>query len=88
MMDFSIFVECPARVRLQRRLDRDLKERARSVSSVRKQFREHTDPMHRRYVEPQAGLASLVLSSPIADSDVEELAQTLSSVSKSKPTKP
>lgn len=88
LMEFSIFVECPARLRLQRRLDRDLKERARSVASVRKQFRDHTDPMHQLYVEPQARLASRIMKSPISESDIEELAQDLASIAKSKPTQP
>lgn len=88
LMEFSLFVECPAKLRLQRRLDRDLKERARSVASVQKQFREHTDPMHRRYVQPQARLASYMVKSPITDATVEDLAQTLDSLSIPKPTQP
>ena len=87
-MDLSIFVACPASLRLQRRLDRDLRERARSVASVRKQFREHTDPMHRLYVEPQALRASQVVKSPISESDVDDLTRTLASISNSKPTQP
>jgi len=87
-MDLSIFVECPASLRLKRRLERDLKERARSVASVRKQFREHTDPMHQLYVEPQANRAGQIVNSPISESDVDALARTLVSLFNSKPTQP
>jgi uridine kinase len=77
LMDFSIFVDCPARIRLERRLARDLKERARSEASVRRQFREHTEPMHQRFVQPQSKLATFKLKSPVSDADVQTLAAHL-----------
>jgi uridine kinase len=61
MLDVRIFLTCPARTRLRRRLARDLKARGRTAESVRKQFRLTVEPMHRRFVEPQAQWADLIL---------------------------
>jgi uridine kinase len=59
---FSVFLECPARVRLQRRLARDLATRGRTASSVRRQFWNTVQPMHRLHVAPQARFADIKLS--------------------------
>jgi uridine kinase len=60
----SIFVDCPRRARLRRRLARDRRGRARSRASVLEQFRATVEPMHRRFVEPQKRRAVLVVRSP------------------------
>ena len=60
---FSIFLEAPARVRLARRLARDEVSRGRTEASIRRQFRETVEPMHRRFVESQAQQADIVLES-------------------------
>jgi uridine kinase len=59
----SIFLDCPKRVRFQRRLARDLKSRGRSRLSVLRQFRGTVEPMHLRYVVPQARWADVVVRS-------------------------
>jgi uridine kinase len=61
LLDLKIFVECPAATRLERRLQRDSASRGRTKASVRKQFRDTVDPMHRKYVSPQERFADLVL---------------------------
>jgi len=61
LLDLRIFLACPARTRLRRRLARDLKARGRTAESVRQQFRLTVEPMHRRFVEPQAKWADLIL---------------------------
>jgi uridine kinase len=61
LIDIGIFIECPARTRLQRRLSRDLQARGRTRSSVKRQFWRTVEPMHRKYVAPQARRADLVL---------------------------
>lgn len=78
LMDFSIYLRCPARLRLERRLNRDAAERARTGAFVRHQFRTHTEPMHRRFVEPQSRRAQVVLSSPLSDADVISLGDRIS----------
>ena len=60
----SIFVECSPELRFARRSERDLRERGRSLESVRRQFYEQVEPMHEQFVEPQKSTARRVLSSP------------------------
>jgi uridine kinase len=77
LFDFSIFLDCSRRVRLARRLQRDLHVRARSEASVRKQFRETVEPMNARYVAPQATFANVVLRGQCSSAQVQRLAAML-----------
>lgn len=56
-----IFVRCPARLRFRRRLERDRRSRGRTEASVRAQFRNLVEPMHRLYVAPQRRWANVIL---------------------------
>jgi uridine kinase len=80
LIDFSVFIECPEAVRLERRENRDVAERGRSPISVRRQFADFVAPMHERYVAPQMRWADLVLAHPIAEADVYRLAVRLSAL--------
>jgi uridine kinase len=73
LFDLGIFLDCPARLRLQRRIARDRVERGRSPALVRRQFRETVLPMHRRYVAPQSRWADVILTHPIREKDVRRL---------------
>lgn len=77
LFHLRIFLHCPEAERLRRRLVRDRTERRRSATSVRRQFRDNVVPMHRRYVEPQARRADLVLNSPPAAEEMVELQAAL-----------
>jgi len=77
LFDFTVFIDCPGEVRLQRREARDLIERARTRISVRRQFNEIVAPMHETYVEPQMLWADLVLSHPLGEADVYQVAARL-----------
>jgi uridine kinase len=77
MVDFSIYMECPAPVRLARRVARDTMERGRTVRDVRAQFRAIVAPMHHAYVAPQKRHVAVVLRHPITDADAEMLAARL-----------
>ncbi len=59
--DLRIFLECAARTRLARRMKRDVWARGRTRASVREQFRRTVEPMHRRFVAPQARWADVIL---------------------------
>ena len=72
-----IFIECPARLRLQRRLARDRRSRGRTVAAVREQFRATVDPMHARFVAPQARLADVVLPANFGERAVRDLAELI-----------
>ena len=59
--DLSVFVDCPADVRLARRVARDVTERGRETLSVLGQYLANVRPMYDRHVAPQAQLADLVV---------------------------
>lgn len=74
LYSLSVYLNTPDEVRLQRRVARDRKERGRSRASVLRQFHAHVEPMHERFVAPQARLADIVLDSPIGDMALGKLA--------------
>ena len=78
LFSLRIFLDCPARTRLQRRLKRDLTTRGRSRTSVERQFREMVEPMHQRYVESQAKWADVVLAKPCGSREVKHLVKLIS----------
>jgi len=77
LFDFTIFIDCPASLRLQRRLVRDLAERGRNRASVTRQFRETVAPMHDLFVSPQARWANVVLRQPPRDAEIRHLCDQL-----------
>jgi len=77
IFDLSIFIECPAEMRLGRRLARDVKSRGRTRASVEHQFWAKVEPMHRHYVLPQAQRAEIQLKTPVSRSDVRQIAALL-----------
>lgn len=70
----SVFVHCCEKERLRRRIARDVVERGRSEESVRRQFAEHVEPMHERFVEPQSAWATHVVESPVPQEERRALA--------------
>jgi uridine kinase len=77
LFGLSLYLDCPARVRLARRLARDRRTRARSRASVLEQFKKTVEPMHRRFVEPQERLADAVLRNGWGKAEVGRLAARL-----------
>ena len=73
MFDLSIFLDCPAGLRLDWRIARDTAARGRTAESVRDQFCTTVAPMHDQYVEPQRRHADLVLRQPLDAQSVEQL---------------
>ncbi len=78
IFDLSIFIDCPAKTRLSRRVNRDLQSRGRTHASVHHQFWKTVEPMHRQYVTPQALRAKIHLKVPINKVDVRQIAGLLS----------
>ncbi|HEY3860277.1 MAG TPA: uridine kinase [Verrucomicrobiae bacterium] len=74
LFDVRVFVDCPERLRLERRLERDMAARGRDGGSVRRQFEETVAPMHERFVAPQAEWADVVLRHPVGRGEVERVA--------------
>ena len=61
LMDIKIFVDCDADIRLVRRMERDLRERGRTVESVVEQYVTTVRPMHLQFVEPSKRYADIIL---------------------------
>lgn len=61
-MDVKVFVDVPEEVRLQRRLERDVRLRGRTPESVRRDHETRVEPMHARFVEPSRALADMTIT--------------------------
>lgn len=59
--DLKVFVDTDPDVRILRRLMRDVKQRGRTLDSVRKQYLETVKPMHEAFVEPSKRYADLIV---------------------------
>ena len=77
LFDFSIFLNASRQRRFERRLYRDVSERGRSRASVQEQFRRTVEPMHRKYVAPQARWADLVVSKACSIRQIAQIAKTI-----------
>jgi uridine kinase len=78
LFTFSVYVEAPHDVCLTRRIHRDIRERGRTETSVRRQFERTTRPMADLYVVPSAAHADLTVEGTAAlDWSVEQVLQQL-----------
>ena len=62
LLDISIFIDTPSKIRYERRLERDTKNRGRTKSSVEKQYFSMVEPMHNRFIEPYKKFSNFVIS--------------------------
>jgi len=60
-LDIKIYVDCDADVRVLRRLERDIRERGRTMESVIQQYLESVRPMHLEFVEPSKRYADIII---------------------------
>lgn len=61
LADIKLFVELDDDTRFIRRLQRDLKDRGRSVESVIEQYQNTVKPMHFKYVKPTKRFADVII---------------------------
>lgn len=61
LFDIKIFVDIDADIRFIRRLQRDIKERGRTVNSVIEQYLTTVRPMHLQFVEPSRRYADVII---------------------------
>jgi uridine kinase len=61
LLDFKIYVDTAADVRLIRRLRRDMNERGRSLEDVLRQYVTTVRPMHEEFVEPSKRWADVIV---------------------------
>lgn len=76
-LNSSIFLDVSENLRFERRLARDVKERARSPESVRNQFFTQVKPMHDIFVEPYKSFAQHVIHENDLDGSVLRIAKIL-----------
>ncbi|MFC7364767.1 MULTISPECIES: uridine kinase [Bhargavaea] len=61
LMDIKLFVDTDADLRIIRRIQRDIEERGRSISSVIGQYLSVVRPMHNQFIEPTKRYADLII---------------------------
>jgi uridine kinase len=61
LMEVRIFVDTDSDIRFIRRLDRDIRERGRSMESVVRQYLATVRPMHMEFVEPSKRYADVII---------------------------
>jgi uridine kinase len=59
--DMCVFVDAEADERILRRIERDTRERGRSLDSVIEQYRGTVKPMHNAFVEPTKAHADIII---------------------------
>ena len=61
LFDVKVYLDVDADIRFIRRLHRDVRERARSLDSIIRQYYDTVRPMHREYLEPTSQYADLIV---------------------------
>jgi uridine kinase len=77
LFDCKIFIECHTRLRLERRMRRDVVERGRTEDSVCEQFIETVAPMHKKFVQTQKQWADVILEGTFSEINVKALAKKI-----------
>lgn len=60
-MDFKIFVDTDADVRILRRIKRDMQERGRTLDSIVVQYLKTVKPSHEQFIEPNKKYADIII---------------------------
>ena len=61
LLDISIFIDTPSKIRYERRLERDTKNRGRTKDSIEKQYYSTVKPMHEKFVQPSKSYSDIVI---------------------------
>ena len=61
LLDFKVYVDTDADVRLIRRIRRDIRERGRTLDDVMRQYLETVRPSHLEFVEPSKRWADVIV---------------------------
>lgn len=61
LMDMKLFVDTDADIRILRRMERDIKERGRTLDSVIEQYVNVVRPMHAQFIEPTKRFADIII---------------------------
>lgn len=80
LCDLKIFLDADHDIRLLRRMERDMRERARDFTSIRDQYLTTVKPMHEAFVEPSKQHADIII--PTVNNNETGLALIVSSLKK------
>ena len=72
-----IYVDCPSKLRLERRIKRDTAGRNREAAQIIKQFDQHVRPFEAQWVLPQREAADLIIHSPLAREKISHIASQI-----------
>jgi len=61
LMDIKLFVDTDADIRIIRRMQRDIRERGRTMESVIEQYVNVVRPMHNQFIEPTKRYADIIV---------------------------
>ena len=60
--DIRFYMDTPMDICLLRRIERDLRERGRSLESVSRQYQDSVRPMHQAFIGPSAAYADMLIT--------------------------
>ena len=81
LMFLKVFMQTPNKIRLKRRLKRDIIERGRNKESVKKQYENTVYPMHKKFIEPSMNIAALILPGTLnIELSLQKLTQFIDSI--------
>jgi uridine kinase len=72
-LDLKVFVDTDADVRIIRRIQRDIKDRGRTLESVVDQYLKSVRPMHMEFVEPSKRWADLIVPTGVENKRAMEM---------------
>ena len=61
----KVFVETPEHIRVNRRIERDIKFRGRTKGSIEKQYYSTVKPMHEEFVQPSKYYSDIVIDGTV-----------------------
>lgn len=76
LFDFSVYLDCPAQLRLERQLAKNGAPSS-EVDSFRRHFWKAITPMHERFVAPEGRWADIVMKQPSGDHEIDNLAEMI-----------
>jgi uridine kinase len=62
LIEFSVYVDCDADLRYERRIKRDVVDRGIAVEKVIHQWKYHVMPAHEKYVNPVKKIADIIIN--------------------------
>ncbi len=80
LLDLKIYIEADADLRLVRRIQRDLRERSRTVHSTIEHYLTFARPMHKAFVEPSRQYADVVIH---GEGDMDSVIRLITSMIRS-----